>query len=448
MDLPLDVPTADDVDFRFCQKCGYTRKLRMLSHPSPIDPQALQDIDNRLQQLMLSSQATSYAKPKDSLQKELEGFLITLPSAPSLPNVTPRISVDFLFLKTAMVGHRSILTVVVSKTVDSYIGKLRSIFHAVGRDGEWDPRLCLGNPAGDKSLKEYLRVVSMEQLKARVQPKQASPFLISNLDRLATHIDEQLKSSTITPTQRFLLACDQAYFKAVFFSGDRPGDMGQVKVPEILRFPNNDGLLFTHTWGKTLRDVHSNMFGIQRNPQSNICPVLGIERYLSLAEQLQVDLRPGYLFRPTNPQGAIINAPFTSSAAEARLKKYLMEMGTGEEATLHGFRAGCAITLALSGVELSEVMDHVGWTQRHTALYYLQLAKVLNPAGVSARLAQADLTSVTEHWENANDLRQFVLYTVSQTSKCQLGHLIYLEPVSLNHPNFRQCVYRLSKTYV
>jgi len=36
-----------------------------------------------------------------------------------------------------------------------------------------------------------------------------------------------------------------------------------------------------------------------------------------------------------------------------------------------------SLALALSGIELSEVMDHVGWTQRHTGLYYLQLAKVL-----------------------------------------------------------------------
>ena len=55
-----------------------------------------------------------------------------------------------------------------------------------------------------------------------------------------------LKVSNITPAQRFILAREQAYFKAVFFSGDRPGDMGQVKVPEILRFPNDDGFLFNH----------------------------------------------------------------------------------------------------------------------------------------------------------------------------------------------------------
>ena len=57
--------------------------------------------------------------------------------------------------------------------------------------------------------------------------------------------------------------------------------MGQVKVPKILRFFNNDGLLFHHVWGKTPRDRNSNIFGINRNLQSKLCPVRGIEQYLT-----------------------------------------------------------------------------------------------------------------------------------------------------------------------
>lgn len=55
--------------------------------------------------------------------------------------------------------------------------------------------------------------------------------------------------------------------------------------------------------------------------------------------------------------------------------------------TLHGFCSGCAITLTLTGADRSEIIEHVGWVRRHTALYYLQLAEVLNPDGSSARLA-------------------------------------------------------------
>ena len=31
-------------------------------------------------------------------------------------------------------------------------------------DGEWDRRLGLGNPAADKSVKDYFRVVTAEEL--------------------------------------------------------------------------------------------------------------------------------------------------------------------------------------------------------------------------------------------------------------------------------------------
>ena len=82
---------------------------------------------------------------------------------------------------------------------------------------------------------------------------------------------------------------------------------------------------------------------------------------MAVAQQLRIDLTRGYLFRPTTPQGGILDAPFSSTAAEARLKGYLREMGSDDGETLHGFRAGCAITLALSGAELSEIMDHVGY---------------------------------------------------------------------------------------
>jgi len=249
---------------------------------------------------------------------------------------------------------------------------------------------------------------------------------VDKLARLTDHIDKSLQSSNISPTQRFILARDQAYFKAAFFSGDRPGDMGQVKVPEILRFPNDDGFLFNHVWGKTLRDGDSNVLGVKRNSQTRICPVQRIEYYMTVAQYLRIDLTKGYLFRPTTPERGVLDAPFSSSAGEARLKGYLQEMGSDNGETLQGFRAGCAITLALSGAELSEIMDHIGWTRRHTALHYLQLAKVLNPAGASTRLSAGDIPALTSEWSDINDLKRLVCAFPSVTSQKGACRLIVL----------------------
>lgn len=414
---------ANDHDFRFCQRCGYRRTILSPALTTPVNINLAQ-IDERLQHLLNYDRVTSYCKQKESLRIELASFLAALPGYVTLATVTPHDICRFLIYKDAKgktqvhchgcpyLGHKGKQDCqcpvrLAYKTVDSYIGKLRAIFHSIGRDGEWDKRLGLGNPAADKSVKDYLRLVTAEQLQARVTPKQALPFFVDKLTQLCLHLDRKLQD-TSEAISRFRIARDQAYFKAAFFSGDRPGDLGQVKAPEILRFPNDDGFLFNHVWGKTLRDGDENVFGIRRNSQEVICPIRGIETYIDIARQLGIHLTTGYLFRPTTPDLGVKDAPFTSSAAEARLKSYLQEMNADEGETLHGFRSGCAITLALSGAELTEIMDHVGWSRRHTALYYMQLAKVLNPAGASARVASHDAMETSQDWQDLNSLKRFV----------------------------------------
>ena len=158
-------------------------------------------------------------------------FLSALPGKVTLVTVTPRGLCHFLIFKDKdgktqvhcnsckFIGqqsshpcdcHRQLSY----KTVDSYIGKLRSIFHAKGRDGEWDKRLGLGNPAADKSVKNYFRVVP-----------QATPFFVDKLTMLPLHLQRELEKFT-SAVQRFIIAHNQAYFNAAFFGGDRPGDVG------------------------------------------------------------------------------------------------------------------------------------------------------------------------------------------------------------------------------
>ena len=154
--------------------------------------------------------------------------------------------------------------------MDSYIGKLRSIFSEVGRQGDWNRTLLLGNPATDLLVKQYLKEVTAEQLQARVTPKQASSIFLDKLLLLSRHLEKRLLLTSLTPTDIFITARDQAFFKTLFFSGDRGGDLGQVKTPEIARFPDDNGFLFNHIWGKTLRDGASNIFGMRRHPNPTL----------------------------------------------------------------------------------------------------------------------------------------------------------------------------------
>jgi len=65
----------------------------------------------------------------------------------------------------------------------------------------------------------------------------------------------------------------------------------------------------------------------------------------------------------------------------------LRQQLTDEHFTLHGFHSGAAVSMALVGVDLHAIMDHVGWKRSETALHYIKLKQVINPAGAAARLA-------------------------------------------------------------
>ena len=86
---------ANDSDFRFCQHCGYKRKIFSLVKKSDTLKLDLDSIDK----LLNFDQATSYSTQKDSLQKELEAFLSALPGQVSLVTVSPRDICHFLTCK-------------------------------------------------------------------------------------------------------------------------------------------------------------------------------------------------------------------------------------------------------------------------------------------------------------------------------------------------------------
>jgi hypothetical protein len=58
---------ANDIDFRFCQRCGYNRKRSRAPPRIPSDVN-LVAIDNRLQPLTTYDQTTSYVRQKNSTQ--------------------------------------------------------------------------------------------------------------------------------------------------------------------------------------------------------------------------------------------------------------------------------------------------------------------------------------------------------------------------------------------
>ena len=94
-------------------------------------------------------------------------------------------------------------------------------------------------------------------------------------------------------------------------------------------------------------------------------------------------------------------SPIPTEAMNGRLRTYLKDAGVVAGETAHSFRSGCAITLALSGSTLADVMSHVDLARSRTPSCYMLLGKVLRHESTSALLTEA-----VDHHNSTSDLTQ------------------------------------------
>ena len=172
----------------------------------------------------------------------------------------------------------------------------------------------IGNPAADRSVKQYLANVH-----ARIRECPSSE-----------------------PSKIYILARDQVVFKSLFFAVDRTADLLGLKVVDILRFPDNSGFLINRIWIKSLRSGDAIVFAFRMRENAVICFVKGLEMYFNICTLLKIELQPGYLFRSVTEEGRFSFKALEAQAAQARLNEYtnvepVRGKLTSDRYTLHGF---------------------------------------------------------------------------------------------------------------
>ena len=107
--------------------------------------------------------------------------------------------------------------------------------------------------------------------------------LLADLAVISQHIETRfLQSSSLEPSQIFVLAQDQAQFKVLFFAGNRVADLLQLKTGDILHFLDNSGFLLNHIWTKTLRSGDKHVFTFKRGTNNMVCPLGDLELYVRI----------------------------------------------------------------------------------------------------------------------------------------------------------------------
>ena len=197
----------NDEGFHFCQLCGYKRLVRPVDTTSTVVLD-LAGIDNKLKELDMKLSDSAYERQKSALEMSLKTFLMSLTPPRDLLSATPLDIRRFLVFKDkggktkvhafdciflGEGGKQDCMCPfrLSSGTVDSLIGKLRSIFSNNGRSGDWDVKLGYGNPAASPEVKRYLKAVKEKQARALVRPQQAKPiFAGDKLVKLSRHIEQ------------------------------------------------------------------------------------------------------------------------------------------------------------------------------------------------------------------------------------------------------------------
>ena len=167
----------NDNCFRFCQQCGYKRISAAQPNTSKSLKVDIESIDSRIEELNKAKSSRAYEKQKSQLESELQVFLESIPTCPkTIHSASPHDILRFLVWKDAkgrtqvhadhcpFIGQQGRLpcncpTRLSAGSVDSLIGKLRSIFNIRGRTGNWDDHTFRGNPAAHHSVKAYLQSI-------------------------------------------------------------------------------------------------------------------------------------------------------------------------------------------------------------------------------------------------------------------------------------------------
>lgn len=212
----------NDDTYNFCEKCVYRKEPSLLTHTPSLNPPNLDAIEERLRELHGTRMKKPYEKQKSALHRELLDFLACLPTPKSLASACADDIVKFLVWKDKAgrttvhhlacpeVGKKSCTCGcpkrLAAGTVDSLIGKLRSIFNNNGLGGEWDDRLGVGNPVSHPAIKNYLKLIKEEQAKSRVLPSKAVPIFMNKLEILAQHLLAQLRNPNCNAISLYVLS--------------------------------------------------------------------------------------------------------------------------------------------------------------------------------------------------------------------------------------------------
>ena len=271
-----------------------------------------------------------------------------------------------------------------AETVRTMVSKIRTMFYELGCAGPWNAESCTGNPADSRAVNQMVVAVQEEQAKAgcMVMSARRRALLPEKLKLLVHAMEEEAKrfqrqGKLVDFIRR---KQDIAWLCVQYRSMNRGAELSALRIGNTVFGPNDCCVVFQFTFSKIMRDGSSNEFAVQAIPGDPTCPVEALKEYVKLSRlYLRWDwtVEGAFVFASFGASGVRSSVPVTAGAYAQRFQTYLVRAGLKEDETLHGLRAAGALTAALKGWTISEIMQQGYWKNPATALQYVGLLRLI-----------------------------------------------------------------------
>lgn len=201
-----------------------------------------------------------------------------------------------------------------------------------------------------------------------VPEKQARPLELLQLQQVCTWLNQaadEPRVATDARVHRLRLARDQAMLLIGFWRGFRADELSRITI-ENTTVESGKGLLFFLPQTKGDRTFAGRSY---RCPAlSRLCPVAAYEHWIAVS-----GLTEGPVFRRIDRWGTPAGAGLAPGSIAPWLRALLAAAGVDapEQYSSHSLRRGFAGWACVSGWDLQELMEYVGWRDVGSAMRYL-----------------------------------------------------------------------------
>ena len=294
--------------------------------------------------------------------------------------------------------------------------KLSKAFQEVGRRGPFEKDTMSGDPTKSLLVQEYITYKQMEQGLSGHKKREAPTISRPKMDKLMRNMELHVRSAKGIVKLR--LAERRAMYAFCFTAIKRLAGAGYIIAPNVIRMPNNGGLVFDCTWDKTLR-MDSHCFGFFcMKGQEKWCAHCIIDEWVFLAKtMLNISFSGGLLFPRLDYDGTVkLGKKWKSNDLSDSLERDLRRYHLYEDETPHSFRHGGVVDSLRKGNSLQLTMYTAYMKNTSTAWNYAKGLRHLMPKNFDWKDAGVDVHHKDDIKELAKQMLSWKAFSPDSTS--------------------------------